>query len=122
CRLKHSRLLPPLGSWGIAFRAGLKEFQKFENDGKPKRFGVDRWDRRMMERDSRLTGNVNVQSAQSQAPESFKVNSAWEVERPFYLRCGLLRFTNIPLGFRKPITIKHRSFLINKSISKVTLF
>ncbi|KAJ3219274.1 hypothetical protein HDU67_001893 [Dinochytrium kinnereticum] len=75
--------LAVIGVLGIAFRSGLKEYQKFENYGKPKRFNVDRWDRRMMERDSRLTGNVNFQSDQTQAPESFKVNSAWELERPF---------------------------------------
>ncbi|KAI8807147.1 hypothetical protein BJ742DRAFT_813605 [Cladochytrium replicatum] len=46
---------------GAAMRWGTKEYQKFENYGKPKRYNVDRWDRRMMERDSRLTGNVNFQ-------------------------------------------------------------
>lgn len=40
---------------------GVKSYQKFENWGKPKRYNVDRWDRRMMERDSRLSGNVNFQ-------------------------------------------------------------
>lgn len=33
--------------------------QKYENGGRPKRWNVDRFDRRMMERDSRLTGDVN---------------------------------------------------------------
>ena len=40
---------------------GVSSYQKWENWGKPKRYNVDRWDRRMMERDSRLTGNVNRQ-------------------------------------------------------------
>lgn len=41
-------------------RFGVKEYQKYENGGRPKRWNVDRFDRRMMERDSRLTGDVNV--------------------------------------------------------------
>ena len=50
-----------VGVVSLATLFGVKSYQKWENDGKPKRFGVDMWDRRMMERDSRLTGNVNVQ-------------------------------------------------------------
>jgi hypothetical protein len=45
----------------LASAAGVGAYQKFENWGKPKRWDVDKWDRRMMERDSRLTGNVNFQ-------------------------------------------------------------
>ncbi|KAJ3125737.1 hypothetical protein HK098_008259 [Nowakowskiella sp. JEL0407] len=69
---------------GFAFRWGLKEYQKFENWGKPKRWNVDKWDRRMMERDSRLTGNVNFQAANVRAPTSFSTNSAWELEKPLW--------------------------------------
>ncbi|KAJ3092449.1 hypothetical protein HK102_007073, partial [Quaeritorhiza haematococci] len=50
-----------IGIVGFGMRWGTKEWQKYENWGKPKRWNVDRWDRRMMERDSRLTGNVNRQ-------------------------------------------------------------
>jgi hypothetical protein len=38
----------------------------------------------MMERDSRLTGNVNVQTAQVFAPRAFHSNSALEIESPVY--------------------------------------
>ncbi|KAJ3327751.1 hypothetical protein HDU76_011192 [Blyttiomyces sp. JEL0837] len=74
--------LAAIGVIGVVYRFGLKEYQKFENYGKPKRWNVDKWDRRMMERDSRLTGNVNRQQCVAEAPESFKTNSAWEYERP----------------------------------------
>ncbi|KAI8805672.1 hypothetical protein BJ742DRAFT_855795 [Cladochytrium replicatum] len=68
---------------GAAMRWGTKEYQKFENYGKPKRYNVDRWDRRMMERDSRLTGNVNFQRCEVEAPKSFATNSALELEERF---------------------------------------
>jgi hypothetical protein len=48
-----------IGAIGYTFRFGVKEMQKYENGGRPKRWNVDRFDRRMMERDSRLTGDVN---------------------------------------------------------------
>jgi hypothetical protein len=38
----------------------------------------------MMERDSRLTGNVNVQRAEVFAPPAFHSNSALEIESPAY--------------------------------------
>ena len=38
----------------------------------------------MMERDSRLTGNVNVQKADVFAPAEFLANSALEIESPVY--------------------------------------
>ncbi|KAJ3189410.1 hypothetical protein HDU85_003040 [Gaertneriomyces sp. JEL0708] len=72
-----------IGALGFLMRWGVKSFQEYENYGKPKRWSVDRWDRRMMERDSRLTGNVNIQRAEVEAPKQFSVNSAWELERPF---------------------------------------
>ncbi|KAJ2991886.1 hypothetical protein HDV02_003401 [Globomyces sp. JEL0801] len=62
------------GAW-IAGVEGVKLWHKYEHDGKPKRYGVDKWDRRMMERDSRLTGNANAR-----APEQFSRNSALELE------------------------------------------
>ncbi|KND01910.1 uncharacterized protein SPPG_09134 [Spizellomyces punctatus DAOM BR117] len=72
-----------IGVLGVTMRWGVKKYQEYENWGKPKRWSVDRWDRRMMERDSRLTGNVNFQRAEVEAPKEFLTNSAWEVERPF---------------------------------------
>jgi len=68
--------------------AGMREVVRFsqlyDNDGKPKRYGMDRWERYMMERDSRITGNVNRQQAEAVAPKEFSVNSAWELEKPMY--------------------------------------
>ncbi|KAJ3184523.1 hypothetical protein HDU87_003923 [Geranomyces variabilis] len=72
-----------IGAVGTVMRWGVAKYQKYENFGKPKRWSVDRWDRRMMERDSRLTGNVNFQRAEIEAPQAFLTNSAWELERPF---------------------------------------
>jgi NADH-ubiquinone oxidoreductase MWFE subunit len=71
-----------IGCVTVATMYGVQGYQKFENWGKYKRYNVDRWDRRMMERDSRLTGNVNFQMAADVAPEQFSRNSAWELERP----------------------------------------
>ncbi|KAI8825980.1 uncharacterized protein EV422DRAFT_583414 [Fimicolochytrium jonesii] len=73
-----------IGGMGWVMKSGLAAYQKYENYGKPKRWNVDRWDRRMMERDSRLTGNVNFQRAEVEAPTAFLTNSAWELERPFW--------------------------------------
>ncbi|TPX39774.1 hypothetical protein SeMB42_g04770 [Synchytrium endobioticum] len=72
-----------IGLIGIGMREAVRAYQKYENYGKPKRWNVDTWDRKMMERDSRLTGNVNRQIANAEAPPEFKTNSAWELERPF---------------------------------------
>ncbi|KAL3894887.1 MAG: hypothetical protein SGCHY_005013 [Lobulomycetales sp.] len=73
-----------IGALGFTFRLGVKEYQKYENGGRPKRWNVDRFDRRMMERDSRLTGDVNTPMCQAEAPEKFKTNSALELETPFW--------------------------------------
>ncbi|KAJ3077722.1 hypothetical protein HDU99_001011 [Rhizoclosmatium hyalinum] len=67
---------------GYATYTGLYYWQSFQNYGKAKRFNVDKWDRHMMERDSRLSGNVNRQRFETEAPESFKTNSAWVLEKP----------------------------------------
>lgn len=42
-------------------RAFHAQYALFRNDGKPRRYFVDKWDKMLMERDSRLTGNVNRQ-------------------------------------------------------------
>ncbi|KAF9112890.1 hypothetical protein BGX27_002647, partial [Mortierella sp. AM989] len=51
----------------------------------PPRYGLDRWDRVMMERDFRLTGTKRGQTAsvtehQTTAPAEFSTNSAWDLE------------------------------------------
>ncbi|KAJ3076676.1 hypothetical protein HDU98_001138 [Podochytrium sp. JEL0797] len=71
-----------IGILGLATVFGLSQWQSFQNYGKAKRFNVDKWDRYMMERDSRLSGNVNRQRCETIAPESFKTNSAWVLEKP----------------------------------------
>jgi hypothetical protein len=71
-----------VGVISLATLFAVKGAQRWENYGKPKRYNVDQWDRRMMERDSRLTGNVNKQSLATVAPEQFGRNSALELERP----------------------------------------
>eukprot|EP00842_Homolaphlyctis_polyrhiza_P001434 jgi/Hompol1/2291/HPOL_002890-RA len=66
------------GNWAI------RNLELLENDGKKRRWNVDHWDRKMMERDSRITGNVNRQQAQVEAPPQFSRNSAWELEPRLY--------------------------------------
>ncbi|KAH6575460.1 hypothetical protein BASA50_005497 [Batrachochytrium salamandrivorans] len=69
-----------IGVVALATGWGVKTMQRYENDGKAKRWDVDKWDRMMMERDSRMTGNVNKQQAEVEAPPQFSRNSAWELE------------------------------------------
>ncbi|KAJ3243349.1 hypothetical protein HDU78_000545 [Chytriomyces hyalinus] len=71
-----------IGILGLATVFGLTQWQSFQNYGKAKRFSVDKWDRYMMERDSRLTGNVNRQRCETEAPKAFSTNSAWPLEKP----------------------------------------
>ncbi|ODV57924.1 NADH dehydrogenase [ubiquinone] 1 alpha subcomplex subunit 1 ASCRUDRAFT_78292 [Ascoidea rubescens DSM 1968] len=53
---------------------GLAVVKAYENDYKRVRFGLDRWDRQMMERDFRLTGKVRGQVDNAIAPEFFETN------------------------------------------------
>ncbi|KAI8608674.1 hypothetical protein BC830DRAFT_1171312 [Chytriomyces sp. MP71] len=71
-----------IGLLAVGTTFALSQWQQFQNYGKAKRFNVDKWDRAMMERDSRLSGNVNRQRFEAAAPESFKTNSAWVLEKP----------------------------------------
>ncbi|CAD6885536.1 unnamed protein product [Tilletia controversa] len=61
--------------------SGFSLAKRLTNDGKPPRWGLDDWDRMMMQRDERLTGKFRVQAAQPEAPPEFSVNSAWSTER-----------------------------------------
>ncbi|RKP02839.1 hypothetical protein CXG81DRAFT_10296 [Caulochytrium protostelioides] len=74
-----------VGIIGFGGRYILNAFQHFENDGKSRRWNVDKWDRQMMERDARMTGNVNRQLAQPRAPRQFSTNSALELEKASFL-------------------------------------
>ncbi|KAG0365889.1 hypothetical protein BGZ54_006091 [Gamsiella multidivaricata] len=51
------------------------------NEGQPPRYGNDRWDRVMMDRDYRLTGTQRGQAHKETAPAGFSTNSAWDLEK-----------------------------------------
>ncbi|KAG0045882.1 hypothetical protein BGZ83_008904 [Gryganskiella cystojenkinii] len=51
------------------------------NEGQPPRYGIDRWDRVMMERDYRLTGTQRGQAHDATAPAGFATSSAWNLEK-----------------------------------------
>ncbi|KAG0302085.1 hypothetical protein BGZ98_007803 [Dissophora globulifera] len=75
--------LIPLGLITVFFGASGVLFQKLKtsvNEGQPPRYGLDRWDRVMMERDYRLTGTQRGQTHQSAAPAGFSTSSAWNLE------------------------------------------
>ncbi|KAF9548300.1 hypothetical protein EC957_006796 [Mortierella hygrophila] len=48
---------------------------------RPPRYGLDRWDRVMLDRDYRLTGTQRGQAHQATAPSAFSTNSAWNLEK-----------------------------------------
>ncbi|KAI1321033.1 hypothetical protein EDD11_008614 [Mortierella claussenii] len=76
--------LIPLGLITGFFGVSGLLFQKLKvsmNEGQPPRFGVDRWDRIMMERDYRLTGTQRGQTHETNAPAGFSTNSAWNLEK-----------------------------------------
>lgn len=41
----------------------LSFLNKWEHKGKPRRYGLDTWDHKMMQRDKRITGSEDVQKA-----------------------------------------------------------
>jgi len=45
--------------------------RRAQNDWKPPRYGIDRWDESMMARDERLTGSRRGQSSNPIAPEGY---------------------------------------------------
>jgi len=68
-----------LGMFTIA-GGGLHVVRTLQNDGKPVRHTLDRWDRMMMDRDFRLTGTRRTQRSWPIAPEEFKTNSIHGLE------------------------------------------
>ncbi|KAL1934740.1 hypothetical protein VTP01DRAFT_6922 [Rhizomucor pusillus] len=62
--------------------AGMHLIKYYTNDRKPTRYGLDLWDKQMMERDRRLTGSLRGQSAEPVAPAEFATNSVWYLETP----------------------------------------
>ncbi|KAI8357335.1 hypothetical protein EDC96DRAFT_247125 [Choanephora cucurbitarum] len=60
---------------------GLNVVRYYSNDRKPGRYGLDIWERQMMERDRRLTGSLRGQSDNPTAPPAFATNSIWYLEK-----------------------------------------
>ncbi|KAI8079032.1 uncharacterized protein B0P05DRAFT_542119 [Gilbertella persicaria] len=60
---------------------GLNVVRYYSNDRKPGRYGLDIWERQMMERDRRLTGSLRGQSDEPIAPAAFSTNSIWYLEK-----------------------------------------
>ncbi|KAI8072716.1 hypothetical protein BC940DRAFT_291413 [Gongronella butleri] len=66
----------------FASASGFQTVKYFANDKKFHRYGLDKWDLQMMERDRRLTGSLRGQSDEAVAPSEFATNSVWYVETP----------------------------------------
>ncbi|KAG5718302.1 hypothetical protein E4T56_gene17003 [Termitomyces sp. T112] len=52
-----------------------------QNQGKPPRYNIDKWDEMMMKRDKQLTGHIRGQSDSVLAPPGFETSSVWTAER-----------------------------------------
>ncbi|KXN89512.1 hypothetical protein AN958_05674 [Leucoagaricus sp. SymC.cos] len=76
--------LIPFGLLTAMFGAAgtlLNTSTRFQNQGKPPRYHVDRWDEMMMKRDERLTGHKRGQVDNPVAPSDFATNSVYLTER-----------------------------------------
>ncbi|TID14512.1 hypothetical protein E2P81_ATG08465 [Venturia nashicola] len=69
-----------LGMFAVTGGA-LAKLDHMKNGGKRGRWGIDSWDRQMMERDRRLTGYLRGQSDRPIAPKGFELNNPWKVEK-----------------------------------------
>ncbi|KAF9133251.1 hypothetical protein BGX30_012349 [Mortierella sp. GBA39] len=83
-KLERTRICSPFAIRGVRSYKRLAE----ESSGTtttdrqfPPRFGLDRWDRVMLDRDYRLTGTQRGQAHQATAPSAFSTNSAWNLEK-----------------------------------------
>ncbi|CAO3686324.1 unnamed protein product [Rhizopus microsporus] len=68
------------GFFGVT-AAGLHVTRYFSNDRKPTRYGLNLWEKQMMERDRRLTGSLRGQTSEPIAPAAFATNSIWYLEK-----------------------------------------
>jgi hypothetical protein len=69
----------------FAFTGGaMAQLQYMQNGGKRHRYGVDTWDKQMMERDRRLTGYLRGQTDKAAAPPGFELNNPWRVEYRYF--------------------------------------
>ncbi|CDO54690.1 NIMM subunit of mitochondrial NADH:ubiquinone oxidoreductase (complex I), putative [Geotrichum candidum] len=75
--------------WGVILGlmtvagGAMNSIHSARNNGKRDLYGLDKWDRQLIERDFRLTGAYREQSDKPIAPEEFKTNSWWKVEKRF---------------------------------------
>ncbi|OBR10700.1 Small secreted protein [Colletotrichum higginsianum IMI 349063] len=60
---------------------GLHVIKGIQNGGKKPRWGLDQWDRVMMDRDRRLTGDLRGQIGNHEAPPGFELNNPWRLEK-----------------------------------------
>ncbi|KAL0098045.1 NADH dehydrogenase 1 alpha subcomplex subunit 1 NDUFA1 [Phycomyces blakesleeanus] len=70
-----------IASFYCVTASGLSVARYYSNDKKPTRYGLDTWERQMMERDRRLTGSKRGQSSEAVAPAIFSTNSVWYLEK-----------------------------------------
>ncbi|KAF3761538.1 hypothetical protein M406DRAFT_323906 [Cryphonectria parasitica EP155] len=61
--------------------AGLSNIKYYANGKKRARRSLDQWDRQMMDRDRRLTGEIRGQSDTPIAPPGYELNNPWRVEK-----------------------------------------
>jgi len=69
-----------MGTFMCVTGVGLTAVKSFQSGGKWPRYGIDKWDRQMMERDQRLTGYFRGQSDRPDAPDGFELNNPWKLE------------------------------------------
>ncbi|GAA5811887.1 hypothetical protein EDC94DRAFT_625777 [Helicostylum pulchrum] len=65
----------------VVTATGLSVTRYYSNDKKPTRYGLDTWEKQMMERDRRLTGSLRGQSDSPIASAAFATNSIWYLEK-----------------------------------------
>ncbi|KAI9355545.1 hypothetical protein BD770DRAFT_366725 [Pilaira anomala] len=70
-----------IASFYAVTATGLNVTRYYSNDKKPTRYGLDTWEKQMMERDRRLTGSLRGQSDFPIAPSAFATNSIWYLEK-----------------------------------------
>ncbi|PYH45262.1 NADH dehydrogenase [ubiquinone] 1 alpha subcomplex subunit 1 [Aspergillus saccharolyticus JOP 1030-1] len=63
---------------------GIWAVKYWVNDYKQPRWGLDQWDRQMMDRDRRITGTFRGQSANPTAPKGFELNNPWKLEKRIF--------------------------------------
>lgn len=51
------------------------------NDNKRVRYNLDQFEKQLIERDFRLTGKFRAQSDEAVAPQAFKTNGIWKLEK-----------------------------------------